>query len=229
MRNITCLFLLSLFGISCQDDVAFNDPAFQVTIGNSLWKANSKIAKINSAGILTLEGNSSTHNLKLQINNSEVGTYPLGTINQNGIVIYTGVGQNTESFSTGIGKGPVSQMEVVNRGTGYLAGNIVSVSGGSGSGLKVNIEVDSKGLISEVVLANPGKDYKVGDLVTVNGGNNDAQLKIDRIANSGGQIVITENTGVTISGTFTFTAFSTSSGLTITGKEGVFYKIPLSK
>ncbi|MFK7048271.1 DUF6252 family protein [Flavobacterium davisii] len=228
MKNITCLFLVSLFGISCQDDVAFNNPAFQVAIGNSLWKANSKSAKIDASGGLVLEGSSSTHNLKIQTNSTKEGVYPLGTTNQDGIVVYKGVSQGTESFSTALVKGPVSQMEIVKRGTGYLGARIVSVSGGSGTGLKVNIEVDSQGMISEVTLANPGKDYKGGDLVTVNGGNNDAQLKISRTANTGGQIVITENTGTTISGTFMFMATS-SSGTSISGKEGVFYKMPISR
>ncbi|AMO20760.1 DUF6252 family protein [Flavobacterium columnare] len=229
MRNSTCLFLLSLFGISCQDDVTFNNQAFQVTIENSLWKANSKSAKINVSGVLTLEGSSSTHSLKIQVNNSQVGTYSLGTASQNALVVYSGINQNAQSFSTGIGKGPVSETEIITRGTGYLTGKIVSVSGGSGTGLKVNIDVDPKGLISEVTLANPGKDYKVGDLVTVNGGNNDAELKIISTTNSGGQIVITENTGTTISGTFTFTAFNSGSGIVIGGREGVFYKIPISR
>ncbi|QYS91710.1 hypothetical protein JJC04_02995 [Flavobacterium covae] len=180
-------------------------------------------------GGLILEGSSSTHSLKIQLNDSQVGTYPLGIINGSGVLTYRGINQNSESFSTVTARGPVSEMEIIKRGTGYLNAKIVSVSGGSGTGLKVNVNVDPQGMISEVTLANSGKDYKGGDLVVVNGGNNDAQLKITRTANTGGQVVITENTGTTVSGTFVFTAFNSDSGIVIGGREGVFYKIPISK
>jgi hypothetical protein len=68
-------------------------------------------------------------------------------------------------------------------GTGYapLSGTAAAtVTGGTGTGLIVEITIDSGGIVTAVTVINPGKGYTVGDTVTIQqvGSGNDATIDV---------------------------------------------------
>ena len=227
MKKIILMLLLATALFSCQSDVEFNDPAFQARINNTTWKANLKSATI-VGGQLTLNGTSQQYNLMLKTTSAAVGTYLLGTTNQANRAIYTTVSNTSnEQYTTGINAAPVYDLVMLNPGSGYVTSSIVSTSGGSGSGLKVDITTNPSGAIIKATINVPGTGYVPGDVITISSGNNNARMLVRSVVNSNGEIVITENTGSTISGKFKFTAFNGTNGDVISCKEGVFYNMPL--
>jgi len=230
MKKYLFLFIGSL-GIltSCQDDITFNSPAFQAIVNNETWKANLKNAIIERSGAITIKGTSQYDNLELNISSSNVGSYKLGTVNQMNMASFYPINTNEDTFySTGIIKGSVNEVKLVNGGTGYATASIVTTTGGSGTGLKVNITAGSNGIINKVEINVPGNDYLPGDVITIVGGNNNASFMVVSVSKSNGEIVITENTGTTISGTFKFVAFDEITKDVISCREGVFYKLPIT-
>jgi hypothetical protein len=73
--------------------------------------------------------------------------------------------------------GVVTGVSVAAGGTGYSDATGVAVSGGSGSGLTVNITVTTDAVTSATV-ASGGQDYVAGETVTVSGGGGDATLTV---------------------------------------------------
>ena len=73
--------------------------------------------------------------------------------------------------------GVVTAVTVSAGGTGYSSGTGVAVSGGSGSGLTVDIGVTGDAVTSATVAAG-GQDYIAGEVVTVSGGGGDATLTV---------------------------------------------------
>ncbi|MBA0885315.1 DUF6252 family protein [Flavobacterium undicola] len=74
------LFLIVLFTLfSCQEDVRFNNPAFQGTKDNVFWRAVQSIATVNSGGSLVIEAYTATEVVTLKTNSAAVGTYYIGT------------------------------------------------------------------------------------------------------------------------------------------------------
>jgi hypothetical protein len=66
-------------------------------------------------------------------------------------------------------------------GTGYapaLGTATATVTGGSGTGLIVEIAINGLGVVIAVAVLSPGKGYAIGDTVTIDGGNNDATIDI---------------------------------------------------
>lgn len=61
-------------------------------------------------------------------------------------------------------------------GTGYTTATGVATSGGTGSGLTVDIIDDGAGQVASVQINNPGSGYTANDVITISGGNNDATL-----------------------------------------------------
>lgn len=68
-----------------------------------------------------------------------------------------------------IASGSVQSLTVNNGGTGYSNANNVATTGGSGSGLTVNVSVDA-GVITSANVNSPGSGYVSGDIVNVSGG-----------------------------------------------------------
>ena len=75
----------------------------------------------------------------------------------------------------------VKSVSIKSAGTGYSTASNVATTGGSGTGLKLNITA-SGGLITSVKVAVKGEGYNVGDVVTVAGGTL-GKIKIDSIEN----------------------------------------------
>jgi Family of unknown function (DUF6252) len=214
--------------LSCQDDVTFNNPAFQAVINNELWKANFKSAILDRSGAIIIKGTSQFDNLELNIASSAVGTYKLGTVNQNTMATFFPIKGGAPAYSTGITKGSANSVTLINNGSGYSSGFIVPTTGGSGTGLKVDVVANTNGQITEVKINVPGIDYLPGDIITITGGNVDAQFTIGTTSKSNGEIIITENTGSTITGNFKFIAYDELTKDIISCREGVFYKLPIT-
>jgi hypothetical protein len=71
-----------------------------------------------------------------------------------------------------------------NKGTNYLTLSNVSTTGGSGTGLTLNIFADDFGQLKYVKISNPGTGYSNGDTITINSGNDDATLILIKAGNT---------------------------------------------
>ena len=102
------LFFVLLFSLfSCQEDVSFNNPAFQANKDNVFWRAVQSRATVNSGGSLVMEAYTATEVVTLKTNSAAVGTYYLGTSPMvTASYVYTDpVTKETITFSTGFGVG----------------------------------------------------------------------------------------------------------------------------
>jgi hypothetical protein len=77
-------------------------------------------------------------------------------------------------------------------GSGYSVGNNVAVTGGTGSGFKINILTVSSGAIATYSVAARGAGYTVGDVLTVAGGTGGT---LTVTADTVGSVVVTATTG----------------------------------
>lgn len=227
MKKLLLLGFSILSLMSCHNEVEFNNPGFQAQIDNTLWKANTKNVVRATNGSITITGYSQTHELKLTTSSANVGIYSLGTSNSNNFALYTQLSDTSIKHTTIPTTAGVYEVDLLSGGTGYSTSNIVPVTGGSGTGLRVNIEANTNSTITKVVVNVPGSNYHVGDVITVSGGDTNAQIRIKSLLNANGEIRITENTGATISGSFKFTAFDANTNTVVSCKDGIFYKLPI--
>ena len=76
------------------------------------------------------------------------------------------------------GGGIPVQLEIVNNGTGYAnSSNNVSTTGGTGTGLTVDITAID-GVIATVKFNFASTGYQVGDVITITGGNGNATVRV---------------------------------------------------
>jgi hypothetical protein len=78
MKIIFSTLILLLALSSCQEDVKFNEPAFQGIKDNVFWQASSSKAKLNTDGTLTIEGSTATETVTLKTNSVNIKDYELG-------------------------------------------------------------------------------------------------------------------------------------------------------
>ena len=79
-------------------------------------------------------------------------------------------------------------------GTGYSNGTgVATTTGGSGTGLTVNI-TQTGGVIDTVAVNATGQNYSIGDVITITGGNGDATIEVLTVT-PGGQILTITVTG----------------------------------
>ena len=113
------------------------------------------------------------------------------SLNENGGISDINISNGVYEFNTGNldDLNPVAQL------TGYATGENIATTGGTGSGLTVDIEVgamldDTSNLlvdrISSVKVNNPGTGYTEGDKVTISGGA--AVVQISRVTNGGANL-----------------------------------------
>lgn len=82
--------------------------------------------------------------------------------------------------------GPASAITITDSGSGYSNASGVATTGGSGTGLTVNISViGGPAALATAAINAAGTGYKVGDIVTVTGGGGNAKLTITSVTNSG--------------------------------------------
>jgi len=103
---------------------------------------------------------------------------------------------NTISLSQGASSG----FTITNGGSGYLPASVndVATTGGTGTGLKVNITgTDGSGTVTNVTISanDIGYGYSVGDVITISGaGSGDAQITLNDYPNTAdGQTLITSD------------------------------------
>lgn len=234
MKRFLSLILVAVAMSSCQEDVKFNDPGFQGLKDDVYWRANDARAYLSSAGRLTIEALTEYEQVTLNTTNANLGTYVLGTTNTNNAARYTSSLDGVElEYATMAVPGPVSSIQTVSGGTGYTSGSSITTTGGSGSGLSVNITANSSGVVTAITLASRGNAYTAGDLITVSGGNLNCKFRVFNVQNSNGEIQITEydNVNMTISGKFKFNAANVNTNPFVPEilnfQYGEFYKIPI--
>lgn len=234
MKKIISLFVLAVAFSSCQEEVKFNTPGFQAYRDNVLFRAIDMRAYQSTSGAISLEGLAQGEELVLSLPSSNVGTYYLGTTNQNISAEYTSNFNDIDLYyATNIISGSVAQIEMplVSGGSGYTASSGVATTGGSGTGLTVRTIVNSAGVVTDVKLSSPGNNYLPGDLITISGGDANARFRVLNIEGSNGEIVIESVENGTISGKFKFNAVNVDNnplgGAVVNFQYGEFYKVPI--
>lgn len=231
MKKTISSFLILLAFCSCQDDVKFNSPSLQARKDNSFWKAVNYKATKNAAGKLTIEGYTQNETVSLQTSSANAGTYVLGTTNPINKAFYTINNSVPSIYETAIVPGSVNKIVLSASGSGYTTADGLTVTGGSGTGLRVNVTANTSGDVTLIEIFSPGNNYIAGDLITITGGAQNAKFTIQNVAKSSGQIVITAYDGATVSGTFEFNApvikGNTSDAELVSFKEGTFLKLPV--
>ena len=100
------LYIFFLFAfISCQDDVKFNNPAFEGQKDNVFWRAVDSKAMLAANQSLTIEAYTRNEKLTLKTTSADPGTYFLGTSTSiEATYVLTAV-SGTITFSTGTERG----------------------------------------------------------------------------------------------------------------------------
>lgn len=81
-------------------------------------------------------------------------------------------------------------------GTGYSVANDLATTGGTGTGLKVNITTVNSGVVTAVTISDDdiGYGYSVGDVITITGGGGNATITLTVYPNTAdGQTLITSD------------------------------------
>jgi len=81
-------------------------------------------------------------------------------------------------YTTAPTLGQAVTLNLTSGGTGYVNQTNVSLTGGTGTGLKVDIIEDGSGVVDEVTITQTGTGYTIGDTFTLPGGNNDATIEL---------------------------------------------------
>ena len=66
-------------------------------------------------------------------------------------------------------------------GTGYADAADVAVTGGTGTGLTVDVVTDGSGVVTAVTVNNAGSGYVSGDVITISTGNGDATIEVSTV------------------------------------------------
>jgi len=234
MKKFLFLFIIAVAFSSCQEDVKFNNPGFQGLKDDVFWRANDARAYIDVTGKLRIEALTAYETINLNTSSANVGTYVLGTNNINNSATYSSNFQDILlEYATIAVPGPTASVTLEDGGTGYSSGTSIATTGGTGSGLTVNIVVNASGVVTSVTVSSRGSGYLAGDLITVSGGDVNCKIRISNVQNSNGEIKITEydNVNFTISGKFKFNAANSNGspfgGPILNFQYGEFYKIPI--
>jgi hypothetical protein len=234
MKRFLSLFIIAIAFSACQEDVKFNNPGFQGLKDDVFWRANDARAYVDATGKLSIEALTEYETVTLNTSSTNVGTYVLGTTNINNSATYSSNFDDIAlEYATIAVPGPTGSVSLANGGTAYVSGTSVTTTGGTGSGLTVNIVANGSGIVTSVTVSSRGSGYLAGDLVTVAGGNVDCKIRVTNVQNSNGEIKITEhdNVNFTVSGKFKFNAANSNGspfgGPILNFQYGEFYKIPI--
>ena len=228
MKKIVVLFLSVLVMASCTQDIQTNDPAFQAKLGDAIWRPNDARVFLDGTGGITIKAFTQFEELTLETSSADPGTYIFGTTNQDNYASYYVDRQVIESdYETSIIPGPVNNIaNIVSGGSNYSQNNDALTTGGSGSGLKLAINVNTNGAVIEANVVARGMGYIAGDIVTILGGNGLATVRILNVQQSNGEITIESVDNGFFTGEFKFTAVD-DEGNTVSFSKGKFYRIPI--
>ena len=234
MKRFLPLFVIALAFSSCQEDVKFNNPGFQGQLNDVFWRADDARAYVSETGKLTVEARTTYETITLNTSSKNPGTYLLGTTNVNNSASYVSNFNGVDlEYATIAVPGPAGAVSLVNAGTGYVTASSVATTGGSGSGLSLNIVANASGVVTGIVISSHGNGYLAGDLITVSGGNVNCKIRVTNVQNSNGEIQITEYdaTNMTVSGKFKFNAANSNNSPfanpILNFQYGEFYKTPI--
>ncbi len=245
MKKIVSLLVVTLALASCSEEVKFSNPAFQAYRDDVFFNGVDVKAYKSTNGALKLVALAQDEEVEIDIASEAKGTYYLGTTNLNTVASYSSSFNDINLYyETKIINGPVAKMntQMFAGGTGYTPDCVLldggyacnsshATTGGSGSGLTLSVITNTSGVVTSVKVASPGNGYKTGDLITITGGGNNAKVRVLNVEGSNGEVVITENTGSTVTGTFKFNAINANNnplGLEMVNFQyGTFYKIPI--
>ncbi|MDD5150906.1 MAG: DUF6252 family protein [Flavobacterium sp.] len=139
------LYIIVLFAfISCQEDVKFNNPAFEGQKDNVFWRAIDAKATL-VGGSLIIEGYTRNEKLTLKTTSTNPGTYFLGTGVLNTVVYVLTDTDGTITFSTGFGIGEgqivITEYDVLNNTiTGTFKFNAANVYNNPLAGPNLNFQ-----------------------------------------------------------------------------------------
>ncbi len=228
MKNIIYLFLTALVLSSCTNDIKTNDPAFQAKFNDATWKAKDARVSLDADGRFVITAYTQYETVVLRTSSADLGTYVLGTTNQDNYASYDFSGEGIMlSYDSSLNEGPAYKISrIINSGTGYVNSNNSQTTPvtGSGSGLKLAIETNINGSITKVSIVSRGNGYVAGDVVSIIGGNNNATVEILNTQQSNGEVVIEEVDNGKYTGSFKFNVVN-SDGEVITFSDGVFYNV----
>ncbi len=94
---------------------------------------------------------------------------------------FSSLNSTTINTTSTIGNNSVTAFGSLEGGTGYTTATNVGTTGGSGTGLTVDITANG-GVIESIVINSPGQDYAVTDDVTINGGSGSAKFSITSVS-----------------------------------------------
>jgi len=243
MKKLVTLILVTLALASCSEEVKFSNPAFQAYRDDVFFNGIDVKAYRAPNGAITLVALAQDEEVEINIADGAKGTYYLGTTDQNTMASYSSSFNNVDLYyETKIINGPVAKMntQMFTGGTGYTSDCVLldggyacnsshATTGGSGSGLTLSVITNTSGVVTSVKVASPGNGYRAGDLISITGGGNNAKVRVLNVEGSNGEVVITENTGATVTGTFKFNAINlgTVGSPIVNFQHGAFYKIPV--
>lgn len=224
MKKLGTLLLLTIGFTSCINDVTENDPAFAAFINSTYKQANEATVTLNGNGGLVF--NASFDEGVLTMNTTDVieGTYFAGSQDETTFASFIGL---DGTFTSDAMTGPVYLSNLIAPGSGYSNATNVLTTGGSGSGLLVDITANTDGEITDYTVVARGSGYLAGDIVTVDLGNQNAEIEIVNVQQSNGVITITNFENGLYSGTFSL-YLTDELGNTTNLSDGNFYRIPLN-
>ena len=88
MKNIFYLFIASLVLSACTTDIQTNNPAFQAKFNDATWRANDARVSIDGDGRFVITAYTQYETIVLRASSSDLGTYVLGSTNQDSYASY---------------------------------------------------------------------------------------------------------------------------------------------
>lgn len=140
------LFALVLFSlISCDENIKFNDPAFQGMKDNVFWRALESKATIEAGGALTIEAYVGYEKVTLKTSSAAAQTYTLGVNNSNTATYDLLTAEGTTIFYSGAGVGNgeivITEYDAANNTiSGNFKFNLENASNDSSAGSILNFQ-----------------------------------------------------------------------------------------
>jgi hypothetical protein len=185
------------------------------TFDSGTLLASSTYNPASTSNLATTGGNGTGLTVDVVLNGSNV---PSAVIVNNPGKNYT-VG-STVTVLSGVTRGVVLSTGIRTQGTGYTTTNNVAVSGGSGTGLTVDIEANPVGGVRQVNITNAGTGY-TNTQVTVTTLTGTGSGMVVSIGTSGGSIISisinNQGSGYTVGSTVRIPGGGNNAALTITG------------
>ena len=160
-------------------------------LGTNRTYSNTPQATTSGSGInATFSVSTSTNGYSAQIGNNPGNLF---VANDTVKILGTSLGGLTPANDVTItitAASPVNAVDTLDpttlvAGTNYVNATSVATTGGTGSGLTVDITTDGMGGIATVAVNNAGSGYTVGDLITITGGNGNATIQVLTIQQGG--------------------------------------------